>query len=74
MALDIKGDTDRVRQEFDGLSNATQVFIWTLVGLGVIVGLLLGGAIGYGVSVEEIDGRDCIEHDGQRYCADDTTG
>ncbi|HSK22257.1 MAG TPA: hypothetical protein VK906_03735 [Egicoccus sp.] len=74
MALDIKGDTDRVKQEFDGLSNATQVFIWTLVGLGVIVGLLLGGAIGYGVSVEEIDGRDCIEHDGQQYCADDGTG
>ncbi|MEX2504942.1 MAG: hypothetical protein WD378_08830 [Egicoccus sp.] len=70
MAVDFKSDTDRVKQEFDDLSNATQVFIWSLVGLGVIVGLLLGGAIGYGVSVEEIEGRDCIEHDGQQYCAD----
>ncbi|MBS3941276.1 MAG: hypothetical protein KG028_09995 [Actinobacteria bacterium] len=73
MAFDIKSDTDQVKREFDGLSNATQVFIWTLVALGVIIGLLLGGAIGYGVAVEEVDGRDCIEHDGQQYCADDET-
>jgi hypothetical protein len=71
MALDIKGDTDRVREEFDGLSNPTQVFIWTLVGLGVIIGLLLGGAVGYGVAVEEVDGSDCIEHDDQLYCLEE---
>ncbi|MFA9430640.1 hypothetical protein [Egicoccus sp. AB-alg2] len=71
MAVDVKSDTDRVREEFDGLSNATQVFIWCLVGLGVIVGLLLGGAVGYGVAVEDVEGRDCIEHDGELYCADD---
>jgi hypothetical protein len=71
MAVDIKGDTDRVREEFDGLSNATQVFIWTLVGLGVVIGLLLGGAIAYGVAVEEVDGRDCIELDDTLYCAED---
>lgn len=71
MAVDIKGDTDRVREEFDGLSNSTQVFIWTLVGLGVVIGLLLGGAVGYGVAVEEVDGRDCIEHDGELYCLDE---
>jgi len=71
MAVDIKEDTNRVREEFDNLSNATQIFIWTLVGLGVVIGLLLGGAVAYGVAVEEVDGRDCIEHDDQLYCAED---
>lgn len=71
MAVDIKDDTERVREEFDGLSNATQVFIWTLVGLGVVIGLLLGGAIAYGVTVEEVDGRECIEHDDALYCLDE---
>ena len=71
MALDLKGDTDRGREAVDGLSNPTQVFVWTLVGLGVVIGLLLGGAVGYGVAVEEVDGRDCIEHDGELYCADE---
>jgi hypothetical protein len=71
MAVDIKGDTDRVREEFDNLSNGTQIFIWTLVGLGVIIGLLLGGAVAYGVAVDEVDGRDCIEHDDTLYCAED---
>jgi hypothetical protein len=71
MAFDIKGDTDRVRDEFDNLSNPTQVFIWTLVGLGVVIGLLLGGAVAYGVAVDEVDGRDCIEHEDTLYCADD---
>jgi hypothetical protein len=71
MALDIKGDTNRVREEYEGLSNPTHVFIWTLVGLGVIIGLLLGGAIAYGVAVEEVEGRDCIEHEGEQYCLDE---
>jgi hypothetical protein len=70
MAIDIKRDTDTVRREFDAISKPTQVFIAVLVALGVIVGLLLGGAVGYGVAVEEVDGRDCIEHDGTLYCAD----
>ena len=71
MAIDIKGDTNRVREEFDGLSNPTQVFIWTLVGLGVIIGLLLGGAVAWGVAVDEVDGRDCIEHEDELYCAEE---
>jgi hypothetical protein len=71
MAIDIKRDTDTVRREFDAISKPTQVFIAVLVALGVIVGLLLGGAVGYGVAVEEVDGRDCIEHDGTLYCAED---
>ncbi len=70
MAVDIKGDTNRVKEEFDGLSNPTQVFIWTLVGLGVIIGLLLGGAVAYGIAIEEVDGRDCIEYEDELYCAD----
>ena len=63
-------DTEQVKREYEGLSNSTQIFIWSMIGAAVLLGLLLGGAIGYGVSVEEVDGRDCIEHDEQLYCAD----
>ena len=73
MAIDIKSDTTQVKEEFEGLSNSTQVFVWCLVGLGVVIGLLLGGAVAYGVAVEEIDGRDCIEYEDELYCADDET-
>ena len=66
-----KEDTTQVKEEFEGLSNSTQIFVWSLVGLGVIIGLLLGGAIGYGVAVEEVDGRDCIEFEGELYCLDE---
>ncbi len=66
----IKNDTNQVREEFDGLSTPTQVFIATLVGIGLIIGLLLGGAIGYGIAVDEVDGRDCIEYEDTLYCAD----
>ncbi|MEX1176832.1 MAG: hypothetical protein WEB09_00085 [Nitriliruptor sp.] len=69
-----KEDTDLVKREFEGLHNSTQIFIWALVGLGVIIGLLLGGAIAYGVAVEEQDGRDCIEYEGESYCADEASG
>jgi hypothetical protein len=67
----ITQDTRRVREEFDALSRPTQIFIAVLVGLGVIVGLLLGGAIGYGVAVEEVEGRECIEHQDTLYCAEE---
>lgn len=67
----ISEDTRRVREEFDGLSKPTQVFVATLVGLGILLGLVLGGAIGYGISVEEVDGRECIEHEDTLYCADE---
>jgi len=67
----IGDDTQRVREEFDRLSTPTQVFISVLVGLGVIVGVLLGGAIGYGVAVEEIDGRSCIRYEDRTYCIDE---
>lgn len=70
MANSLSDDTRRVREEFDGLSKPTQVFIATLVALGILLGLVLGGAIGYGVSVEEVEGRDCIEHEETLYCAD----
>jgi hypothetical protein len=64
-------DTRRVREEFDAISRPTQIFIAILVALGVIVGLLLGVYMGYGVAVEEVDGRQCIEHQDTLYCAEE---
>ena len=66
-----KEDTARTKQEFEGLSNSTQVFVWSLVAIGVLVGLLLGGVVAYGVAVEEHEGRDCIEYADEWYCAND---
>lgn len=66
----LQDDTNRVRKEFDALSPPTQIFIAVLVALGVLIGLVLGGALGYGVSVEEADGRDCIEYEDTLYCAE----
>ena len=63
-------DTATVKNEYEGLSNSTQIFIWSLVGLGVVIGVLIGGLTGYNIAVDEVDGRDCIEHDGVLYCAD----
>ena len=71
MANPITQDTERVRAEFDGLSKPTQVFVATLVVLGIILGLLLGGMVGYGIAVEEVDGRECIEHDDRLFCAEE---
>jgi hypothetical protein len=65
-----KDDTDLVRREYEGLSNSTQILIWSMVAIGVLIGLVLGGAVAYGVAVEEQDGRDCIEYEGESYCAD----
>lgn len=64
----IKEDTAQVKEEYEGLSNSTQIFIWSMVAIGVLIGLLLGGAIAYGVAVEEHEGRDCIEYEGDWYC------
>lgn len=64
-------DTRNVKEEFEAISNSTQVFIWALVGLGVVIGVLIGGIVAYGVTVEEVDGRDCIEHEDTLYCADE---
>lgn len=64
-------DTRQVKEEFEAISNSTQIFIWTLVGLGVVIGVLIGGIVAYGIAVEEVDGRDCIEHEDVLYCADE---
>jgi hypothetical protein len=64
-------DTRQVKEEFEGLSNSTQVFVWSMVAIGVLIGLLLGGIVAYGVAVEEHEGRDCIEYEDQWYCLDD---
>lgn len=66
-----KQDTEQVKAEYEGLSNSTQIFIWSLVAIGLLIGLLLGGVVGYGISVEERDGRQCIEYEGELYCLDD---
>jgi hypothetical protein len=71
---DFKEDTARVKNEYESLSNSTQVFIWSMVALGVLIGLLLGGAVAYGVAVEEHEGRDCIEYEGDWYCAGEEAG
>jgi hypothetical protein len=71
VANPITEDTRRVREEFDGLSKPTQVFVAVLVALGIVLGLLLGGMIGYGISVEEVEGRDCIEHEDRLFCAEE---
>lgn len=62
-------DTEQVKAEYDGLSNSTQILIWSMVAIGVLIGLMLGGAIAYGVAVEEQEGRDCIQYEDVWYCA-----
>ena len=65
--MDLKEDTRQVKEEFDAISKPTQIFIACLVGLGIIVGALLAGAIGYGYT--QVDGRDgCIERGDTIYC------
>ncbi len=63
-------DTNTVKEEFEALSTSTQIFIWSMVGLGVVIGVLIGGLVAYGIAVEEVDGRDCIELDDVLYCED----
>lgn len=68
---DFKEDTRATKEEFEGLSNSTQILIWSMVAIGVLIGLVLGGAIAYGVVVEEVEGRDCIQYEDESYCAGD---
>jgi hypothetical protein len=65
-----KEDTDTVKAEFDAISTPTQVFIWSLVGLGVVIGVLIGAFAAVGIVVDEVEGRDCIEYDEVLYCAE----
>jgi hypothetical protein len=64
-----KEDTEQVKREYEGLSNSTQILIWSMVAIGVLIGLVLGGAVAYGVAVEEHEGRDCIQYEDTWYCA-----
>jgi hypothetical protein len=38
----LQHDTDTVKRELDDISTPTQVFIATLIGLGIIAGVLIG--------------------------------
>ena len=71
LKVSFKDDTTAVKDEFESLSNSTQIFVWSLVAIGVLAGLLLGGLIAYGVAVEEYEGRDCIQYEDTWYCAGD---
>lgn len=69
----IQEDTNVVKEEFDAISTPTQIFIATLVGLGIIIGVLLG----LWLAVEEIEGGDpppVIEWDDNTYRLDDGAG
>jgi hypothetical protein len=66
-----KEDTEQVKREYEGLSNSTQILIWSMVAIGVLIGLVLGGAVAYGVAVEEHEQRQCIQYEDTWYCADD---
>jgi hypothetical protein len=66
-----KEDTEQVKREYEGLSNSTQILIWSMVAIGVLIGLVLGGAVAYGVAVEEHEGRNCIQYEDTWYCAGD---
>lgn len=71
--MDLKQDTRQVREEFDAISKPTQIFIACLVALGIVLGALLAGAIGYGYA--EVDGRDgCIERRDTVYCEEEGSG
>lgn len=70
---DIKEDTRVVKEEFDAISTPTQVFIATLVGLGIIVGVLLG----LWLAVEELEDGDpppTIEWNDNTYTLDPGSG
>jgi|GEM_PF-4577332 len=66
----LQEDTRAVKKEFEAISTPTQVFIWSLVGLGVVIGVLIGAFAAVGIVVDDVEGRDCIEYDGELYCAD----
>lgn len=72
--VSFKEDTANVKREFEALSNSTQIFVWSLVGLGVLIGVLIGAIAAVGIVVDEIEGRDCIEYEDQLYCADEASG
>jgi hypothetical protein len=50
----IQEDTRVVKEEFDAISTPTQIFIATLVALGIVIGFLLG----LWVAVDPLDDGD----------------
>jgi hypothetical protein len=65
----LQEDTRVVKEEFDAISTPTQIFIATLVGLGVIIGVLLGLWLAVEV-IEDGDPPPVIEWDDNTYRLD----
>lgn len=63
-------DTNQVREEFNGIATSTKIFIASLIAIAILLGAVAGAAFGYGIAVEEVDGRDCIDYEDTLYCAD----
>jgi hypothetical protein len=69
----LQEDTRTVQREFDAISTPTQVFIATLVALGIVIGVLLG----LWMAVDPLDDADppqTIEWDDNTYRLDDGAG
>lgn len=67
----IKDDTATVKEEFDALSTPTQIFVATLVAIGIVIGVL----IGLWLAVETLDDADpaqAIEWNDNTYRLDDS--
>jgi hypothetical protein len=41
-----KEDSKQVKEEFEAISTPTQIFIWSLVALGLVIGFLIGDMVG----------------------------
>lgn len=65
----IAEDTRQVKEEFEAISTPTQVFIVAMMALTFIVGLLVAKATDFGITVEQVNGQECIEHDERQFCA-----
>jgi hypothetical protein len=62
----LQDDTRQVKEEFDAISTPTQIFIATLVALGVVIGVL----VGLWLAVDPLDDADppqAIEWDDNTY-------
>jgi hypothetical protein len=66
----LQEDTKTVQREFDAISTPTQVFIATLVALGIVIGVLLGLWMAVDPQ-DDADPHQIIEWDDNIYRLDD---